>query len=267
MSLKENLQILRKSNHLSQEQLAEKVGVSRQSVSKWENGEAYPEMPNILALCTIFHCRIIDLIDINSEEFANLDPKSQKDVIDLTKKDRNRLKFISKTIYILARIARYLSLSSFIIIDIVSWALHWAAFNWMVSDMPETSTFSDINFVNFFKYGLFPKVLVMILIVGLFIIASIYLYKLLHEIERFFKSIYKNKSPFTVENTISLKKISRFIVIWLVTDNLAKIIFSITFPRTKLSISLFSIIFALITMSFVYIFRYGHILENTPSKQ
>ena len=38
--LSENLKRIRKDNNLSQEQLAEKLGVSRQSVSKWENGEA-----------------------------------------------------------------------------------------------------------------------------------------------------------------------------------------------------------------------------------
>ena len=36
--LSENLKRIRKDNNLSQEQLAEKLGVSRQSVSKWENG-------------------------------------------------------------------------------------------------------------------------------------------------------------------------------------------------------------------------------------
>ena len=51
MSFKENLIYFRKSNKLSQEKLAEQVGVSRQSVSKWETGEAYPETPNIGSLC------------------------------------------------------------------------------------------------------------------------------------------------------------------------------------------------------------------------
>ena len=49
--LSENLKRIRKDNNLSQEQLAEKLGVSRQSVSKWENGEAYPEMDKVLQLC------------------------------------------------------------------------------------------------------------------------------------------------------------------------------------------------------------------------
>ena len=58
MKFGDNLRNLRKAKKMSQEKLAERVGVSRQSVSKWETGEAYPEMNNILVLCEIFHCNI-----------------------------------------------------------------------------------------------------------------------------------------------------------------------------------------------------------------
>ena len=55
MKFGENLYNLRKKQKISQEKLAEKIGVSRQSVSKWENGTAYPEMNRIFELCKIFH--------------------------------------------------------------------------------------------------------------------------------------------------------------------------------------------------------------------
>ena len=58
MKFGENLKLIRKNKNMSQEELAEKVNVTRQSVSKWENGEAYPEMNNILELCKIFNCNI-----------------------------------------------------------------------------------------------------------------------------------------------------------------------------------------------------------------
>ncbi len=54
MSFCTNLQYLRKLNKITQEELAEKLEVSRQSVSKWETGEAYPETEKIIALCDIF---------------------------------------------------------------------------------------------------------------------------------------------------------------------------------------------------------------------
>ncbi|MBO4419555.1 MAG: helix-turn-helix transcriptional regulator [Oscillospiraceae bacterium] len=50
MSFGENLQTIRKKNQLSQEALAEMLGVSRQAVSKWELGEGYPEVDKLLIL-------------------------------------------------------------------------------------------------------------------------------------------------------------------------------------------------------------------------
>ena len=54
MNLAEKIFELRKANNMSQEQLAEKVGVSRQSISKWESGESIPEMERIVELSMVF---------------------------------------------------------------------------------------------------------------------------------------------------------------------------------------------------------------------
>ena len=62
MSLGENLQFLRKKDNITQEQLAERLDVSRQSVSKWESDTAYPEMDKILQICDLFHVRMDDLV-------------------------------------------------------------------------------------------------------------------------------------------------------------------------------------------------------------
>lgn len=68
MSLGENLQFLRKKNDITQEQLAERLEVSRQSVSKWESDTTYPEMEKLVQLCQMFHVTMDDLIqkDISS---------------------------------------------------------------------------------------------------------------------------------------------------------------------------------------------------------
>lgn len=55
MPFKENLTYLRKSINLSQEELAEKLNVSRQAISKWENGQSTPDLETILALCKLFN--------------------------------------------------------------------------------------------------------------------------------------------------------------------------------------------------------------------
>ena len=58
-----NLQYLRKTNgNMTQEKLAERMGVSRQTVSKWESGEGYPELSKLLELCDIFSCKLDDLL-------------------------------------------------------------------------------------------------------------------------------------------------------------------------------------------------------------
>ncbi len=62
MSFGENLQTIRKKNHLSQEGLAEMLGVSRQAVSKWELGEGYPEVDKLLLLSKKLNISIDSLL-------------------------------------------------------------------------------------------------------------------------------------------------------------------------------------------------------------
>lgn len=71
MSFAENLQYLRKEKNITQEQLAEQLEVSRQSVSKWESGQSYPEMEKLLQICSMFQCNLDTMMqgDI-SKEFA-----------------------------------------------------------------------------------------------------------------------------------------------------------------------------------------------------
>ena len=63
MKFSDKLSKLRKENNLSQEQLAEKLGVSRQAVSKWESGLSYPDMEKILSMCSILNCKLDELLD------------------------------------------------------------------------------------------------------------------------------------------------------------------------------------------------------------
>lgn len=63
MRFSEKLVKQRKNSNLSQEQLADKLHVSRQSVSKWESGLSYPDMEKIISMCKIFNCSLDELID------------------------------------------------------------------------------------------------------------------------------------------------------------------------------------------------------------
>ncbi len=65
MNFASNLHYLRKRDKVTQEDLADKLGVSRQSVSKWETGEAYPETDKLILLCDIFHVSLDELVRLD----------------------------------------------------------------------------------------------------------------------------------------------------------------------------------------------------------
>lgn len=75
------LQKLRKANGYSQEVLAEKLGVSRQSVSKWERGEASPDIDNLMLLAKIYGVTLDELLDTENEKVVvNSSSRREKDV-------------------------------------------------------------------------------------------------------------------------------------------------------------------------------------------
>lgn len=64
----ENLQYYRKRNNITQEQLAEQLNVSRQTISKWEAGTSYAEMDKLLQLCDLFCCSLDTLLRKEASE-------------------------------------------------------------------------------------------------------------------------------------------------------------------------------------------------------
>lgn len=63
MKLNDKLYELRRNQHLSQEQLAQELGLSRQAISKWENDENKPDLDNLKKLANIFHVKVEYLIN------------------------------------------------------------------------------------------------------------------------------------------------------------------------------------------------------------
>lgn len=68
----ENLIALRKMQNISQEELAEKVGVSRQTLSKYETGESIPDIEKTKAIADAFGVSLDDLVNYNPEENKGL---------------------------------------------------------------------------------------------------------------------------------------------------------------------------------------------------
>ena len=88
MSFADNLIQLRKMNDLSQEELAEKIGVSRQTLSKYETGESLPDIERCKQLADIFGVTMDDLISYEKTDSENLGygiPPKGKHIFGLVK--------------------------------------------------------------------------------------------------------------------------------------------------------------------------------------
>ena len=106
MDLSEKILKLRKANNLSQEQLAERLGVSRQSISKWESGQSAPDIDRLSLLGDIFNVTLdylikpseIDELSIRTEMLE----KQQEEII------RKAMKAQDIKFHILSSVAVYL---------------------------------------------------------------------------------------------------------------------------------------------------------------
>lgn len=67
MNFNDKLQTIRRDSNLSQEELAELIGVSRQAVAKWEAGHTYPDINNLIQLSDLFKVSLDRLIKSDSE--------------------------------------------------------------------------------------------------------------------------------------------------------------------------------------------------------
>ena len=88
MTLGERIYKLRNERNLTQEQLAEKLGVTRQSISKWEGDLVKPEIEKLKAMAKLFEVSLDDLI---SDEAAEVKPAKT----DRLERDANIYKFVS----------------------------------------------------------------------------------------------------------------------------------------------------------------------------
>ena len=82
---KDNLISLRKMNHLSQEELAEKLGISRQTLSKYETGESIPDIEKCKVIADYFEVSIDDLVNYSEKETGLLVPPKGKHLFGMVK--------------------------------------------------------------------------------------------------------------------------------------------------------------------------------------
>lgn len=173
MNLSDNLKRLRKENNLSQEELAEKLGVSRQSVSKWESNSAYPEMDKLIQISNMFN--------IGIDELLNKDVREVREKVE-TKNTINKyiddfLIFMSKSIDMFLNM-NFKQKIKFVFEELFIVFILFIAFNIIGSILSaiyyDLFSFVNLNVINVIK-NIFDAIYVAITIVfGTVIILHIY---------------------------------------------------------------------------------------------
>lgn len=298
MKFGDNLRNLRKSKNLSQEDLSERVGVSRQSVSKWESGAAYPEMNNLLILCKIFNCRINDLLSEKIEDFDSFDEEVKMNIAKLNKQEQKKVKILSKILSIFGKIGNIVTkvgigIVTFIMIitpilisniDIKEDKLissdNIITITEIENGIKLTSTenehivIGNINNKNIDKikkaYNKYDKKILITLLETSFaslIVFLIFIGNVFKHLEHLFKNINEGDTPFTLENVNHIKKMSYYMIAAIITSTIGTGLFSISMATEDIDINLFNIIEIIFLYAMSYIFEYGyHIQKDSNGK-
>ena len=127
IKLADRLVELRKEHKLSQEALAEKLGLSRQSISKWERAEASPDTDNLIALAEVYGITLDELLGNNEpkEPKQETQPQSKKEELS-AKQIKGKQNLKKSPLLFLGAIAVYAG--GGIILGAFWWALMWILF-------------------------------------------------------------------------------------------------------------------------------------------
>ena len=274
MKFGENLYNLRKKQKISQEKLAEKIGVSRQSVSKWENGTEYPEMNRIFELCKIFHCKLNDLVNDNILDFDSLDKEVKMSVIKFNKEKQNKLKIVSKTISIFSKMLQVITIiiSAVMIMSMLfipsvinntnvdNGSIIVADKNVMEFNLDQMTTNTIVNvFEEHSKLEiiLYTEIIMICLTVSVMIISFAMLY-----LAKLFDSISKGDTPFTLENLKNIKRVAILFISYLIFPDVSGTLFQwITKIDMNIDYEITKIFYVLIIICIYYIFDYGHQIQ------
>ena len=109
--LTDNIKRLRKEKGFSQEELAEKLNVVRQTVSKWENGLSVPDAEMLLKIADVLDTQISDILDTGiksnkNSDLQTIDKELKKLNTKIEKENKTRIKII-KTIFIIIFLVKY----------------------------------------------------------------------------------------------------------------------------------------------------------------
>lgn len=298
MKFGENLKLIRNDKKISQEDLAERLGVSRQSVSKWETGENYPSMQNIMALCTIFKCKINELVHEDFTDINFLDEEIKMSVVKFKEEKQNKVKGLSKAISIIAIIGRiicYVGLFFIgiaiilapIIIKNVNVEGNKIVFTGPVDSnitleenddkegsvliikhngatiVEEKNQYSIMTIKTALQNNSKTKLIVLSETALAFAIINLVLVSIvLLYLERLFKNISSGDTPFTMDNVRYIKKMAYLMIAVIVLPSGGGLLAQfITGMDLDLDFEMFNVIEILFLFSLAYIFEYGYLIQ------
>lgn len=295
MKFGDNLKALRKKKRLSQEELAEKVRVSRQSVSKWECAEAYPEMDNILELCKIFGCKLDDLVQADLIDLEKLDDEVKNNIVKFKDEKQKKMKFLSKFIYVLAKISRIACLIGAILTVIGAVAIVFVSFNFKYTNEEEMSLYGEVirierkteevviradgydhkviddidrkvldNAISFLdKYGVSRSVTFIVVVFAFLVSYLLILYYAFFHLEKLFDNIHNEETPFTLDNVEHIKKMAQLLIASVLVPDIGGLALQgIVRIDLGVEIGLMNFIYVMCLYSLAYIFEYGYEIQR-----
>ena len=271
MKFGENLYNLRIKKKLSQEKLAEKIGVSRQSVSKWENGSAYPEMNRILELCKIFSCQLNDLVNDTIIDFNSLDEEVKMNVVKFNKEKQRKLKFASNAISICSKVLQVITIiisavlfvSMFFVpklvnnVNVSGDSIIIFENNIHIDEITGNAITQVLSEYSKAEIILYTEIILVCLIVSVMLISFAMLY-----LSKLFKNISKENTPFTLDNMKYIKTITILFISYLLFPDIAGTLFQwITKINMNIEYEIAKIFYVLIIVCIYYIFDYGYQIQ------
>ncbi len=291
MKFGDNLQNLRKQKRMSQEQLAEKVNVSRQSISKWERGESYPTMNNIMSLCKIFHCKLNDIVHEDITDLDALDEEVIMNTVKFKKEKQQKMKGLSKAIYIIARICRILVPLAIPVVIVCMIFIPYLVNIVQLSDEKISSTDNKITIIDE-EEGLRLKYKDLLIAdeynqesiakikevlannskaeitayletAGLTeIIFFILFCIILKHLDELFVNINNGDTPFTLENVKHIKRMAYLLIAAIILPTAGGFLFeAILNTDLDAGFDLYNIIEILFLFSMAYVFEYGYEIQ------
>ena len=292
MKFGDNLKKIRILKKLSQENLAEKVKVSRQSISKWETGDAYPTMNNLLELCKIFHCKINDLVNDSIIDVNLLGDEVKTKVVSLKKEEQHKMKVLSKIITIISKIGRIFCYIAIPFICLILIITPYLINRVVIKDNNLTLNLLDSNInvleesdkvvlkyngitladadkeflntkvVSIFENNSKAKIIGYIETgFGVLLVTIILTSIIFKHLEILFDNINKGETPFTLENVNLIKKIAWKMIIIIIMSNIGGGVFELLLSSDlNIEFETYDLVEILFLFSLSYIFEYGRLL-------